>query len=80
MSLWLAFGLIVVGSIVGAAMVALAFVRDAPMYGFLSMAHEMRTDWAMLLGSLVLLVVGGGPWSLDAALARRRRDSIRDAR
>jgi len=40
-------------------------VRDAPSYGFLSMVHEMRTDWAMLLGSIVLLLFGGGPWSLD---------------
>ena len=47
-------------------------VRDAPYYGFLSMVHEMRTDWAMLLGSLFLILVGGGPWSLDALVSRRR--------
>ena len=47
-------------------------VRDAPYYGFLAMVHEMRTDWAMLLGSLFLILVGGGPWSLDAFLSRRR--------
>ena len=35
------------------------------------MAHEGRTDLAMLLGALFLLAVGGGKWSLDAALARR---------
>jgi putative oxidoreductase len=34
--------------------------------GFWAMAHEARTDWAMILGSLFLLVVGGGAWSLDA--------------
>jgi uncharacterized membrane protein YphA (DoxX/SURF4 family) len=34
--------------------------------GFWAMAHEARTDWAMLLGSLFLLIVGSGPWSLDA--------------
>lgn len=45
-------------------------VRDAPYYGFLSMAHEMRTDWAMWLGSLILIIAGGGPWSLDAARTR----------
>jgi uncharacterized membrane protein YphA (DoxX/SURF4 family) len=39
-------------------------------YGFWSMAHEARTDWAMLLGSLFLLIVGAGLWSLDALLAR----------
>lgn len=47
-------------------------VRDAPYYGFLSMVHEMRTDWAMLLGSLFLILVGSGPYSFDALLARRR--------
>ncbi len=38
--------------------------------GFWSMAHEARTDWAMLLGSLFLLVAGPGPWSLDARRGR----------
>ena len=34
--------------------------------GFWAMAHEARTDWSMLLGSVFLLVVGTGPWSVDA--------------
>lgn len=34
--------------------------------GFWSMAHEARTDFAMLLGSLFLLIVGAGRLSLDA--------------
>ena len=38
--------------------------------GFWSMAHEARTDWAMLLSSLFLLVAGPGPWSLDAQWGR----------
>lgn len=38
--------------------------------GLWAMAHESRTDWAMLLGALFLLLVGAGPWSLDARLAR----------
>jgi len=46
-------------------------VRELDMYGFWSMAHEARTDYAMLLGSLFLLIVGAGSWSLDAALQRR---------
>jgi hypothetical protein len=29
------------------------------------MAHEARVDYAMLLGSAFLLIVGAGPWSLD---------------
>jgi putative oxidoreductase len=38
-------------------------------YGFWSMMHEARTDFDMLLGSLYLLIEGGGAWSLDARLA-----------
>jgi uncharacterized membrane protein YphA (DoxX/SURF4 family) len=34
--------------------------------GFWKMAHEARTDWSMLLGSVFLLIVGGGQWSIDA--------------
>ena len=37
-----------------------------PSYGFWSMAHEARVDFAMLLGSIFLLIVGAGAWSLDA--------------
>jgi uncharacterized membrane protein YphA (DoxX/SURF4 family) len=36
--------------------------------GVWKMAHEARTDWSMLLGSVFLLVVGAGRWSLDARL------------
>lgn len=39
--------------------------------GFWVMAHEARTDWSMLLGSIYLLIVGAGIWSADAILARR---------
>lgn len=39
--------------------------------GFWAAAHEARTDWSMLLGSLYLLIVGAGPGSLDARLCRR---------
>jgi putative oxidoreductase len=38
--------------------------------GFWKMAHEARTDWSMLLGSLFLLIVGGGLWSIDATRAQ----------
>jgi len=40
-------------------------------YGFWSMASESRTDFSMLLGLLFLLIVGAGPWSLDARLIKR---------
>jgi putative oxidoreductase len=39
-------------------------------YGFWSMASEARTDFGMLMGILFLLVVGAGPWSVDAWLSR----------
>lgn len=35
------------------------------------MLHESRTDWAMLLGSLFLLLKGGGKWSVDERLTGR---------
>jgi uncharacterized membrane protein YphA (DoxX/SURF4 family) len=41
-------------------------VRALDTYGFWAMMHAARTDWAMLLGALVLSVAGAGPWSLDA--------------
>jgi putative oxidoreductase len=36
--------------------------------GFWSMMHASRTDWSMLLGSIFLLIAGGGRWSLDLKL------------
>jgi putative oxidoreductase len=42
--------------------------------GFWKMAHEARTDWSMLLGSIYLLLVGAGAWSLDALIAGLVRD------
>jgi len=41
--------------------------------GFWAMAHEARTDYSMLLGAVFLLIAGGGAWSCDALLSRRRR-------
>ncbi|MBS3774096.1 MAG: DoxX family protein [Bacteroidales bacterium] len=40
-------------------------LRDLNTYGFWSMAHEMRTDFAMWLGSLFLLIKGAGRYSID---------------
>lgn len=47
-------------------------LRNVPYYGFWGMAHEARTDFAMLLGSIFLLIVGAGVWSIDAKLTTRR--------
>ena len=46
-------------------------LRNLPYYGFWGFTHEARTDFAMLLGSLFLLIVGAGVWSLDARLTTR---------
>jgi uncharacterized membrane protein YphA (DoxX/SURF4 family) len=35
------------------------------------MAHESRTDFAMLIGSLFLLIVGAGSWSVDGRITRK---------
>lgn len=39
--------------------------------GFWKMAHDSRTDFAMTLGALFLLLDGAGAWSLDAWLQKR---------
>lgn len=46
-------------------------LRELSSYGFWSMAHEMRTDLAMWLGSLFLIIKGGGRWSADASLSTK---------
>lgn len=38
--------------------------------GFWSMMHASRTDWAMFLGSVFLLVRGGGKWSADRSIQK----------
>jgi len=41
--------------------------------GFWAMAHESRTDFAMLLSSIFLLIVGAGRISVDSRLQREER-------
>jgi putative oxidoreductase len=48
-------------------------LRNVPYYGVWGMLHEARTDLAMLCGSIFLLIVGAGLWSMDARLSSRRR-------
>jgi putative oxidoreductase len=43
-----------------------------PRTGLWAVLHESRSDWAQLLTSLYLVVVGPGLWSLDARLQRWR--------
>ncbi|WP_207427437.1 DoxX family protein [Pedobacter sp. SYSU D00535] len=45
--------------------------------GFWSMLHESRTDWAMLLGAVFLLIKGGGRWSIDKLLWKRKSEERR---
>jgi putative oxidoreductase len=40
-------------------------------FGVWGMLHSGRVDFSMLLGAIFLLIVGAGPWSLDALFARR---------
>ncbi|MBS9523994.1 DoxX family protein [Litoribacter alkaliphilus] len=40
--------------------------------GFWEMMHGSRTDWSMLLGSIFLLIKGGGYWSVDHSLQTKR--------
>lgn len=46
--------------------------------GFWKMAHEARTDFSMLLGSVFLLIVGAGKISLDNFLIRRIKKETRN--
>lgn len=48
--------------------------------GFWAMAHEARTDYAMLLGSVFLLIVGAGKVSVDAYLAGQKREFDENSR
>lgn len=42
--------------------------------GFWPMMHGSRTDWSMLLGSIFLLIRGGGWLSLDARIFSRKHN------
>lgn len=47
--------------------------------GFWSMQAEARTDYAMLMGLVFLLLAGAGAWSLDARSSRRAHGHSGDA-
>jgi len=46
-------------------------VSKLASYGFWAMAHEARVDFAMLLGSIFLMIVGAGAWSIDHKMLSR---------
>jgi putative oxidoreductase len=39
--------------------------------GFWAMMHGSRTDWSMFLGSIFLIIKGGGRWSLDREFSNK---------
>jgi uncharacterized membrane protein YphA (DoxX/SURF4 family) len=47
-------------------------VAAAPKMGFWAFAYQSRLDLTMLSACVFLAVVGGGLWSVDAILLRRR--------
>jgi putative oxidoreductase len=51
-------------------LVAFATTKSQVFYdkGFWELMHGSRTDWAMLLCSIYLLIHGSGKWSLDKIL------------
>lgn len=42
-------------------------------YGFWSMAHEARNDFAMLIGAFYLLINGAGRWSIDEMVKNSKK-------
>jgi uncharacterized membrane protein YphA (DoxX/SURF4 family) len=41
--------------------------------GFWELLHGSRTDWAMLLGSIFLLIEGSGLWSIDKIVMKKEK-------
>lgn len=52
--------------------VAIATTKSAILAekGFWEMLHGSRTDWAMFLGNIFLLIKGSGRWSIDKRIFR----------
>jgi putative oxidoreductase len=52
-------------------LVAFATTKEAIFIekGFWEVMHASRTDWAMLLGNIFLLIKGGGRWSADKKIS-----------
>lgn len=43
---------------------------------FWAMAHAARTDWSMLLGSIVLVMSGSGKYSVDHSISKKTSSKI----
>ena len=50
-----------------------------PQVGMWAVLHEVRSDYAQIMSVLFLFIVGPGPWSVDAILARVRSRAQRPA-
>src|SRR5215510_6064161 len=46
-----------------------------PQIGLWAVLHEIRSEYAQLMTTAFLLVAGPGPWSLDALLIPKRKES-----
>ena len=51
-----------------------------PQIGIWAVLHEIRSEYAQLMTTTFLLIVGPGRWSLDAFLARKRQEGRRTVR
>jgi uncharacterized membrane protein YphA (DoxX/SURF4 family) len=49
-----------------------------PQVGFWAVLHEIRSEYAQLFCSLFVVVVGPGPWSLEALLQRKETRTRRE--
>ncbi|HTG18290.1 MAG TPA: DoxX family protein [Blastocatellia bacterium] len=46
-----------------------------PQVGVWAVLHEIRSDYAQIMTVIFLLIVGPGRWSIDALMARTRKES-----
>lgn len=61
-------------------MLVALFTTKLPLFlneGFWEMMHASRTDWAMGIGSIFLIMKGGGKYSIDRLLFKERNDDFR---
>jgi len=57
--------------IVALASTKMPIINDS---GFWTMLHDSRTDWSMLLGSIFLMIRGGGKWSVDSLITKNLKE------